>query len=218
MDEGIPATVFCADCRMKLADECHAVIHDPNGNRKGHRWFRYGSCNWKPCPPRAVKGLETAYTGAWHIGLSSLGGLVSKPKAGLKEGGAGGLAKGIGQGVGGVVAAPFKGTAYFFKTLHDTGGNKPKKSGKGDSAKAMQVGDSVVEIPRYGGFFIANAKEDWKGEWKPLENLYDRLTKQAVKEKGHAEGKIKYHRFNPQLVSTYFLRYIIIGVSESFKC
>ena len=174
VDPKLPATIFCSDCRMRLSDEVHAVIHDPNGNRKDHRWFRYGSCNWKPRPPRAVKGLETAYTGAWHIGLASLGGFVSKPKRGLKEGGAGGLVKGIGAGTAGIVAAPFKGTAYFFGTLAQTGEPKKKKGSQSQiSAKAMQVGESVVEIPTtYGGFFLAGGKGDWKGEWKPLNEVF----------------------------------------------
>lgn len=217
VDARLPATVFCSDCRMKLADECHAVIHDSNGNRKDHRWFRYGSCNWKPRPPRAVKGLETAYTGAWHIGLGSLAGLVSKPKKGLKEGGAAGLMKGIGQGTAGVVAAPFKGTHYFFKTLSETGGDKKKDKSKSQSgsAKAMQVGDSVVEIPRYGGFFLANAKTDWFGEWKHLDELYERLTKEVAKEKGNALTKVKYHKANSPLVCSFvfycsFFFYIFI--------
>uniref|UniRef100_A0A7S4NXG8 Glycosyltransferase family 28 N-terminal domain-containing protein n=1 Tax=Paramoeba aestuarina TaxID=180227 RepID=A0A7S4NXG8_9EUKA len=198
VDPKLPATIFCSDCRMRLSDEAHAVIHDPNGNRKEHRWFRYGSCNWKPRPPRAAKGLETAYTGAWHIGLASVGGLVSKPKRGFKEGGAAGLAKGIGQGTAGLVAAPFKGTAYFFSTLSETG--KKKGSSGNISQKSMQVGDSVVEIPcTYGGFFLGGAKGDWKGDWHSLNQMYEKLTKQASKEKGHAQAKVRHHKLNPPL-------------------
>mmetsp|Transcript_13306 Transcript_13306/g.37833 ORF Transcript_13306/g.37833 Transcript_13306/m.37833 type:complete len:754 (+) Transcript_13306:201-2462(+) len=148
VDEKLPATVFCADCRMKLADECHAVIHDPNGNRKGHRWFRYGSCNWKPAPPGAARGMETAYTGAWHIGLGSLGGLVSKPSEGYKKEGAVGLVKGIGQGTAGVVAAPFKGTAYFFKTLHSTG-DQPNKKKEKKKEKKEKEGEKQKSVYLY---------------------------------------------------------------------